>query len=218
LIAAIGFIATGVQIAVQSKSPAPSNITRPATTTGFRAVPGSRVQNVAFLPSGEPENPPGEAPSSASLWLKQLNWFFAAALGAVFYVLFTAHEYVKNRTFDPRYNSVYLIRFVLGVLAGLILASVAAAPLLSQNETFRSLGPAVIALLGGFSTEAVYQILQRLVDIMLAAVRGDVSDAAKAKTSQEAQKELLTLAADPAVVASPALLNKIHASIQKLGQ
>ncbi len=121
--------------------------------------------------------PSGKDPSAG----ETLNWCFAAALGAVFYVLFTAHGYVKDRTFDPRYNAVYLIRFVLGVLSGLILAIVAGSRLLSSNTTVANLGPPVIALLGGFSTEAVYQILQRLVEILLAAVRGDNSDAAKAK-------------------------------------
>src|SRR5215467_14491967 len=97
---------------------------------------------------------------------------FAAALGACFYVLFKTHEYVRDRTFDPRYNSVYVVRLVLGILSGLTLSIV-----VSQAQLFKGalkdLGPAVIALLGGFSTEAVYVILQRLVDILLAAVRGD---------------------------------------------
>jgi hypothetical protein len=134
-----------------------------------------------------------------SLAIEKLNWCFAAGLGAVFYVLFAAHGYVKDRTFDPRYNTVYLIRFVLGVLSGLILAIVLGASLFKNNPTISNLGPAVIALLGGFSTEAVYQILQRLVDILLAAVRGDDSDSVKAKASQAAQKELLTMADDPAM-------------------
>jgi hypothetical protein len=145
--------------------------------------------------------------------LERLNWLFAAALGAVFYVLFTALDFVKNRTYDPRYNSIYLIRFVLGVLAGLILAIV-----LQNNlggDTVRKLGPSVIALLGGFSTEAVYQILQRLVEVLLAAVRGDNSDAAKAKAAGAAQSEMLKLADDPAM--PPGMKSKVIAAARKLG-
>jgi hypothetical protein len=144
-----------------------------------------------------------------------LNWLCAAALGAVFYVLFTAHTYVKDRTFDPRYNSLYVIRFVLGVLAGLILAIVLSKSQINKNSTVSSLGPSVIALLGGFSTEAVYQILQRLVDVLLAAVRGDDSGAAKTKASQTAQKELLTLADDTNL--SPELKSKAIAAAKKVG-
>jgi hypothetical protein len=138
--------------------------------------------------------------SNTSSIAEKLNWCFAASLGAAFYVLFTALNYVKDRTFDPRYNSVYIIRFVLGVLAGLILAIVLGTSLSSSSTTSTAtkiLVPAVVALLGGFSTEAVYQILQRLVDMLLAAIRGDDSNAAKAKASETARKELLNLADDP---------------------
>lgn len=125
------------------------------------------------------------------------NWFCAATMGAVFYVLFTAHDYVKNRTYDPRYDSVYVIRFALGILSGLILAVLLSKYVFSQNPKLVTLGPAVLALLGGFSTEGVHQILLRLVDILLATVRGDGSDSAKAKATQATQNELLTLADDP---------------------
>ena len=159
---------------------------------------------------------------------EKLNWMFAAALGAVVYVLFTAHGYVKDRTFDPRYNSLYVIRFVLGVLSGLILAIVlqkwfpgsstgtasAGTGNANSGPDIRILGPAVIALLGGFSTEAVYQILQRMVEILLAAVRGDDSDSAKAKASQQASSELLTLADDSDMPA--ALKSKAIAAAKKL--
>lgn len=152
---------------------------------------------------------------SSSSTIEKANWCFAAALGAVFYVLFTAHGYVKDRTFDPRYNAVYLIRFVLGVLSGLILAIVLERfTKNSPNNTVSNLGPSVIALLGGFSTEAVYQVLQRFVDMLLAAVRGDDSDAAKAKASQAAQQELLALADDPAM--SPDLKSKAIAAAKKI--
>jgi len=146
----------------------------------------------------------------AEVW----NWFFAAMLGAVFYVLFTANDYVKNRTFDPRYNAVYVIRFALGILAGLILAVVLSKYVLGQDSKLANLGPAVLALLGGFSTEGVYQILQRLVDILLATVRGDGSGAAKAKASQVAQKELLALAEDPGM--PPELRAKTLAAAKKV--
>jgi hypothetical protein len=147
--------------------------------------------------------------------IEKLNWCFAAGLGAVFYVLFTAHKYVKDRTFDPRYNAVYLIRFVLGVVSGLILAIVLGASFFKSNTTISNLGPAVTALLGGFSTEGVNQILQRLVDILLAAVRGDNSDAVKAKASQAARNELLTMADDPAM--PPDLKSKAIAASKKIG-
>lgn len=151
------------------------------------------------------------------IWLheSELTWCCAAALGAVFYVLFTALNYVKDRTFDPRYTPLYVIRFVLGVLAGLILATVLQNSQFIKTSAFKDTSLSVIALLGGFSTEAVYQILQRLVDILVAAVQGDNADAAKTKASQSAQKELLTLADDPAM--PPDLKSKAIAAAKKVG-
>ena len=144
-----------------------------------------------------------------------INWCCAAALGAVFYVLFTALQYVNNRTFDPRYNTVYLIRFVLGVLSGLIMAAlIGQSSFARSNAEIMSLGPAVLALLGGFSTEAVYQILQRMVDILLAAVKGDGADAAQAKAAQAGQTELLNLADDPSM--PPEMKSKAIAAAKKI--
>ena len=154
-------------------------------------------------------------PEAAASW-HQGNLVFAAGLGASFFGLFNVHEYVKTRTFDPTYNSVYLIRFVLGVTSGLILGNVGTSAF-AGNQQLVALGPGVIALLGGFSAEAVYQILQRLVEIMEAVVKGNNDDAAAAREEQlkaknAAQlmevkqglvKDLATLAAaadDPAVL------------------
>jgi hypothetical protein len=157
--------------------------------------------------------PPSALSPAIQAALERLNWLFSAALGAVFYVLFTALDYVKNRTYDPRYNSLYVIRFVLGVLAGLILAIVMQHDV-GGGTTAQKFGPSVLALLGGFSTEAVYQILQRLVEILLAAVRGDNSGAAKAKAAGDAQKELLNFADDLAM--PPAMKSKAIAAAKKL--
>jgi hypothetical protein len=116
----------------------------------------------------------------AKQW-ETLGWICGAGLGAAFYGLFTANEYAKQRTFDPRYNSVYMIRFFLGVIAGVILARI---PIFNDDSTLKTLGPNIIALLGGYSAEAVNQILQRLVEIMVATVKGSGADAAKAELEQ----------------------------------
>jgi len=120
-----------------------------------------------------------------------LSFVSGAGLGAAFYGLFTAHDYVKQRTFDPRYNSVYMIRFVLGVIAGIILAHL---PVGGDNGTLKSLSQGVIALLGGYSAEAVNQVLQRFVDILVAAVKGSGSDVAKAQVEQVKTKAAAQLA------------------------
>jgi hypothetical protein len=121
---------------------------------------------------------------SASFWTS-LNAFFGAVLGASFYVLVKTQPYLANRSYDPKYNASYISRFFTGVIGGLIL-SIALGPFISGKlgtELDQSLSPGVIALLGGFSARAVELILQRLVEVLLAAVRGDGSDDAKTRLS-----------------------------------
>ena len=222
LASAIGFIVTGAQIAPPLKE---TTTTPPKASAAFGlpALPttlaAGRHEIIAAAATDARADSAAaatdaRADSAVPAPLLKANWFFAAALGASFYGLFTAHEFVKNRTFDPRYNSLYLIRFVLGIVSGVILGMFA--PAFSGNETFQKLGPSVIALLGGFSADAVNQVLQRFVDILLAVVRGDNSTAAKAKAQQTAQQELLALASDPALPAP--IRDKVHESIRKLTQ
>jgi hypothetical protein len=182
--------------------------------TFTRKKPATILNTVAFE-TAQNQNSPQDKPLKLTRWT-EINWCCAAALGAVFFVAFQAHEYIKNRTYDPQYFSVYLIRLFLGILAGMILANVVASTKLSTQ--LEQIGLPVIALLGGFSTDAVNQVLLRLVEIVLAAVRGDGAQAAKTKATQDAQNELLTLAADPAFAGNTALLSKIHAAIKKVGQ
>ena len=123
--------------------------------------------------------------TSDTFWTS-LNAFFGAVLGASFYVLVKTQPYLANRSYDPKYNASYISRFFTGVIGGLIL-SIAFGPFLSSKlgtELGQSLSPGVLA--AGRFAEAVEVILQRLVEILLTAVRGDASDEAKAKLAAAA--------------------------------
>ena len=110
------------------------------------------------------------------------NWVFGSALGASFYVLTKAQPYLQNRSYDPKYNNTYICRFVIGMVSGVILALISNAIVpAGKNELITKLGPGVIAIIGGYSAEAVQLILQRLADIITATVRGDSSNEIKAK-------------------------------------
>jgi len=120
--------------------------------------------------------------TSSSFWTS-LNAFFGAVLGASFSVLVKTQPYLANRSYDPKFNASYISRFFTGVIAGLIL-SIALGPFISGKlgtELDQSLSPGVIALLGGFSARAVELILQRLVEVLMAAVRGDGSEEARSR-------------------------------------
>lgn len=110
---------------------------------------------------------------ASGLSIERFHNLSGAILGASFYILLRAGKYVSDRTFDPKYNSVYIIRFATGIVAGFILTII-----LADHKI--SFPPVLLALLGGFSAEAVEQILQRMVEVMLAVVHGDGSAARKA--------------------------------------
>lgn len=165
--------------------------------------------------------PDASAPSANTLSiLNEFHWTLAAALGAGFYTLFSVYDYVRDRTYDPSYNGVYIVRFILGVIAGLVLANIF--PFRSISPDDPNLSRAVVALLGGFSTEAVNQILQRLVDVMIAAVRGSGADAAKARLDELKAKSAAQLADTrhamkkdlSEVLANPAIDPALRAQIQ----
>ncbi len=117
-----------------------------------------------------------------TLWTS-INAFFGAVLGASFYVLVKTQPFLANRSYDPKYNASYISRFFTGIIGGLILA-IAFGPFISAKlgaALNQSLSPGVLALLGGFSARAVELVLQRLVEVLMAAVRGDGSDDARAR-------------------------------------
>lgn len=116
----------------------------------------------------------------------------AAGLGSAFYSLYTANRYLRDGTFDPRYNQLYLIRFALGVFAGYILGHFGREMLSSvdsNNGNTKQIGTATLALVGGFASEAVAQILQRIADTLVTVVRGSDKDRAEADAEKLASQK-----------------------------
>lgn len=110
--------------------------------------------------------------SGVPLLLNELFFLSAAGLGASFSTLFRANRYVVDGNYDPRYDTLYWSRFLLGVIAGLILVEFV--PLDTSEHTTPFARP-LLAILGGFSSTVVYQILTRLVESVGSIVQGDVA-------------------------------------------
>lgn len=97
----------------------------------------------------------------------------AAGLGGTFFGLYKANRYIVNNTFDPTYAFSYWIRITLGLIAGLILATIIF-PNGAESSGTLPLTPALIALLGGFSADVLYRILARLVEVLELLVQGQM--------------------------------------------
>jgi hypothetical protein len=151
-------------------------------------------------------------------WIPTLNAAFGAGLGAAFYILLSTQPYLANRSFDPKYNAIYAARFITGLIAGIILAT-ALGPFVSSRLEGSQLPitPGILAILGGYAAEAVQQVLQRLVEVMLTAVRGDATEQNQARitlaqTQQAARMQRMLVdyerETDPAK--KKTLLDQIH--------
>jgi hypothetical protein len=116
--------------------------------------------------------------SGTSLLLNELFYLCAGGLGAAFYALFTAYQYIAAGTYDTTYESSYWIRFILGLIAGVLLPSLI--PISSGNSQGNVTRP-LLALLGGFSAAVLYRILSRLVQTVESLAEGDEKPTEKAR-------------------------------------
>jgi len=115
--------------------------------------------------------------SGWGLLLKELFLLSAAGLGASFTALFRANRYIVEGTFDPKYESSYWIRFSLGFIAGMILATLIPIEK-SLNADF---GKPLLAMLGGFSADLVYRIISRVIESLESLFRGDTKSELQAE-------------------------------------
>lgn len=111
-----------------------------------------------------------------SLLYVQAILLASAAIGASFSALFKANSYVTAGCYDPKFESSYWVRFVVGLIAGIILTQLIPIDLNSMAEeigdSMADSGSGVsqaalrisMALVGGFSANLVYKILDRMVE------------------------------------------------------
>lgn len=117
-----------------------------------------------------------------ALLVNELFWLASAGVGASFAMLFQVNEFIVNRSYDPRYETSYWIKFLIGVIAGFIL--VALIPLdgleggAQGASAAQALARPTLAMLGGFSASAVYRILTRLMNTVESLFRADPRDEA----------------------------------------
>ncbi len=116
--------------------------------------------------------------SGSELLLNLLFYLAAAGLGASFAGLYKANIYIANGTFDPTYHASYWIRFFLGLIAGLILAIMVSEEYFSNslsgeiNFLEKGIIRPLLAILGGFSADLTYTVLNRLVETVQSLFTG----------------------------------------------
>lgn len=110
----------------------------------------------------------------------------AAGIGGAFGALFKINEFISTNTYDRKYDSTYYSRLILGLIAGIMLAELIPIEVITNGSLNGEEGNAsasqyfvnpqftkvLFAILGGFSSNAVYNILDRLVFTIESFIKG----------------------------------------------
>lgn len=131
-----------------------------------------------------------------SLFIVLSFYLVSASLGATFSSLFKANRYIINNTYDPKFEASYWIVYVLGIIAGIMLAVIIPIPNESATKSLQMTVASrpMLAMLGGFSAELVYRILFRMVFAVESLFVGKQSDQLDSKiadiqSAKEMEKE-----------------------------
>ena len=94
----------------------------------------------------------------------------AASLGACFANLQRINTFISEGTYDPRFQSTYWTRWVMGVISGVILSQLVYNSVLTHSgaDTGASAAGAIaqpiLALVGGYSVDFVHGLLRRAIN------------------------------------------------------
>jgi hypothetical protein len=141
------------------------------------------------------------------LMLIEIFLLSAGSLGSCFQNLQRINAVISEGTYDPKFQSTYWTRWVMGVISGIILSQLVYDVLLSHGTTEPSkigISPAVgeplLALLGGYSVDVVHGILSRVINTIGSLFRGPGDDTlenqARARVAEAVAQERLSTAAE----------------------
>ena len=87
-----------------------------------------------------------------------------AGLGVLFYLLKEVSTSLKKGTLAPEDSIAYMSQILLGIMAGLIMSEILAPYIIDPNSKVSMFNKSVLALIGGFSSDAIFSILQGIIN------------------------------------------------------
>jgi hypothetical protein len=99
----------------------------------------------------------------------------ASAVGATLANLKRLNRYISDCNYDPRYDSSYWTRLVMGLISGVILSQVVFGALVGGDSAAANspggsallgFGQPILAILGGFSADLVHDVLTHLIGVI----------------------------------------------------
>lgn len=100
--------------------------------------------------------------SGKSLLLNILFLCAISGLGVMFFLLKSISEGIKNATLLPEQSIYYVALIILGIISGLILSEIVSS--YNDKGELSIFNNAVLALIGGFSSDAIFSILQGIIN------------------------------------------------------
>ncbi len=85
-----------------------------------------------------------------------------AGLGVIFFLLKDVSNSIKNGTLIPEETISYISQILLGIIAGLLMSEILAL-YLKDPEDINLFNKSILALIGGFSSDAIFGILQGII-------------------------------------------------------
>ena len=151
VIAAVSFIGLAVTLSILEQRP--SVLASPADIAAASSVPATAA----------------EEPFLSIKMLQLMIALFGAAVGAILYNVVELYRVLQSGAFRITYEITYHQRFGLGILTGFVLAKI----LSGDPHTGENTNPMTLAILGGFSSELVISILNKLVETTRTTFLGD---------------------------------------------
>jgi hypothetical protein len=142
------------------------------------------------------------------LMLIEIFLLSASSLGSCFQNLQRINAVISEGTYDPKFQSTYWTRWVMGVISGIILSQLVYDILLGHGTATEpsklgispAVGEPLLALLGGYSVDVVHGILSRVVNTIGSLFHGPSDDTvenqARARLVEAVAQERLSTASD----------------------
>jgi len=102
--------------------------------------------------------------SGATLVLNLSYLASVAGLGVLFYLLKEVSTSLKKGTLVPEDSIAYMSQILLGIMAGLIMSEILSPYIIDPDSKVSMFNKSVLALIGGFSSDAIFSILQGIIN------------------------------------------------------
>jgi len=126
---------------------------------------------IAFIATGQSDTVSNDSlkngimNSSGYTLVLNLSYLAAVAgLGVLFYLLKEVSTSLKRATLVPEDSIAYMSQILLGIMAGLIMSEILAPYIIDPNSNVSMFNKSVLALIGGFSSDAIFSILQGMIN------------------------------------------------------